>query len=82
MNFPSDAFLLLLQVISRHWSGFENEFTRGVSTPDSRYLQAFNICDDIYQLQKVSTLKDDFLNLVKNYPQYRELEYIVNKLTN
>lgn len=44
------------------------------------YLPAFNICDDVYQLQEDSTFKDSFLELVKDFPQYRELEYIVNKL--
>lgn len=44
------------------------------------YLPLFNVCDDIYQLQENSTFKDSFLALVKDFPQYRELEYIVNKL--
>lgn len=45
------------------------------------YLPLFNICDDIYQLQKNSTFKDSFLDLVKDFPQYRELEYIINKIS-
>lgn len=45
------------------------------------YLPLFNICDDIYQLQENSTFKDSFLELVKDFPQYRELEYIINKVT-
>lgn len=44
------------------------------------YLPLFNVCDDIYQLQENSTFKDSFLALVKDFPQYRELEYILNKL--
>ena len=44
------------------------------------YLPAFAICDDIYQLKANSTFKDSFLESVKDFPQYRELEYIVNKL--
>lgn len=45
------------------------------------YLKAFNICENIYQMKRNSDFKDSFLELVKNFPQYRELEYIVNKVT-
>lgn len=45
------------------------------------YLPLFDVCNDIYQLQESSTFKDRFLELVREFPQYRELEYIVNKLS-
>ncbi len=45
------------------------------------YLQMFRICDNIYQLQTNRAFKNSFINLVKDYPQFRELEYILNKVT-
>lgn len=45
------------------------------------YLPAFDICNNVYQLQEDSTFKDSFLELVKDFPQYRELEYIINKMS-
>ncbi len=44
-------------------------------------LKALNICDDIYQMQKNENFKSSFLKIVKDYPQYFEIEYIVNKIT-
>ncbi len=45
------------------------------------YLQAFNICNSIYEMQNNEVFKDSFLKLVKDYPQYCEIEYIVKKLS-
>lgn len=45
------------------------------------YLKAFNICNNIYEMQNNKAFKDSFLKLVEDYPQYYELEYIINKLT-
>jgi len=49
----------------------------------SNYWMTFNLfsVNMIYQLQKNSSFKDSFLEVVKDFPQYRELEYIVNKMT-
>ena len=44
------------------------------------YLQLFDICDNIYQLQINKTFKSSFLKIVKDYPQYFEIEYIVKKI--
>ncbi len=69
-----------IEILNLNYNGLINhraDLTKLIQT----YLQAFNICDSIYQLQKNRRFKDSFLELVRDYPQYYELEYILNKMT-
>ena len=67
----------ILKLNNRELINHRNELLKTIQA----YLPLFDVCDDIYQLQEDSTFKDSFLELVKDYPHYRELEYIINKVS-
>ncbi len=67
----------ILKLNNRELINHRNELLKTIQT----YLPLFDVCDDIYQLQEDSTFKDSFLEVVKDFPQYRELEYIINKVS-